>query len=391
MARPSKSKKHTESSINSEASIENGLDEIFSLVEKINPDAATLSENALSSVSDYIDTGNYSLNAIISGSVFGGVPVGRVCGFFGPPATGKTLIVNKIIANAQKKGFRCIYFDSEQALDKEVSLRLGCDVEKIKHVPVEIIEDCKNQTFQILTKLIEFGLKKQILIAIDSIGALNTAKELSDTLDNKNASDMGLRAKQLKSMLLKLTYRAAKTETPVIFTNHIYESIGDLYPSMIKKQSGGMSPLFISSLLVQLSNTNIKSADDKGEVGKLFDKISGANLRAFITKNRFIPPYLSTEMYLNFKTGLEKYSGLLPLAVNIGFIERTGSSYSMSGKKLGYASSFEFDDEFWQNGPLEKLDALLKKELTYSNENYSSLKNDVERLAGDELDGASDE
>lgn len=359
---------------------EKSIDDVLSIIDKINPDAANLSENSLSNVNDYIDTGNYSLNAIISGSVYGGVPVGRVCGFFGPPATGKTLIANKIVANAQKKGFRPVYFDSEQALDKQVAIRLGCDADKIKHVPVEIIEDCKNQIFQVLTKAIEMGLKKKLIICIDSLGALNTNKELNDSLENKNAADMGLRAKQLKSMLLKLTYRAAKSETPIIFTNHIYDNPGDLYPSMVKKQAGGMGPLFIASLLVQLSSTNIKSSEDKGEVGKLSDKVSGTNLRAFITKNRFVPPYLNTEMYLNFKSGLDRYSGLLQLALNTGLIERSGATCSMEGVKLGYASSFEKDPEFWENGPLEKLDNLLKKELTYSDESFSEVKKELEHL-----------
>ena len=386
-----KAKKNTDGStfVVDEAT-EKALDNVFDMMEKINPDAATLSENSLSNVSGYIDTGNYSLNAIISGSVFGGVPFGRVCGFFGPPATGKTLIVNKIVANAQKMGMRAIYFDSEQALDKQVAMRLGCDVEKIKHLPVEIIEECRNQSFQILTKLIEMGIKKKAIIVVDSIGALNTAKELSDSLDNKNASDMGLKAKQLKSLLLKMTYRAAKSETPVLFTNHIYESVGDLYPSMVKKQAGGMSPLFIASLLVQLSTTNIKVADDKGVVGKLSDKISGANLRAFITKNRFVPPYLSTEMYLNFKTGLDKYSGLLELAVNLGFITQNGSSYALGDKKLGYASTFEKSPEFWENGPLKELDAMLRKELTYSNENFAELKKEVDKIDKEILNDADE-
>jgi recombination protein RecA len=375
MARPKKSEVIVVNDVSDKA-----VDDVLSIIDKINPDAANLSENSLSNVTEYIDTGNYSLNAIMSGSVYGGVPVGRICGFFGPPATGKTLITNKIIANAQKSGFRPVYFDSEQALDKQVAIRLGCDADKIKHVPVEIIEDCRNQIFQILTKAIEAGLKKKLIICIDSLGALNTNKELNDSLENKNASDMGLRAKQLKSMLLKLTYRAAKSETPIIFTNHIYDNPGDLYPSMVKKQAGGMGPLFIASLLVQLSSTNIKTADDKGEVGKLSDKISGTNLRAFITKNRFVPPYLSTEMYLNFRTGLDRYSGLLELAKSMGLIEQSGAVYNMGGEKLGYASTFEKDPEFWNRGPLDALNKLLVKELTYSNESFSDIKQEVESL-----------
>lgn len=359
---------------------DSAVDEVFSMIDKINPDAGTLSEHSLSTVSDYIDTGNYSLNAICSGSVYGGVPVGRITGVFGPPQTGKTLITNKIIANAQAKGFKAVYFDSEQALDKLVAERLGCDTGKVKHAPVETIEECRNQIFQILTKAIELGFKKKIIICIDSIGGLNTNKELNDSLENKNASDMGLKAKLLKSMLLKLTYRTAKSETPIIFTNHIYDAVGDLYPSLIKKQSGGLSPLFIASLLIQLSSTNIKVSVDKGEVGKLSDKISGTNLRAFITKNRFVPPYLNTEMYLNFKTGLDRYSGLLDLAVNMGMIQRTGATCVYNGEKLGYASKFEKDPDFWNGGPLQELDDLLRRELTYSNENYSEIKKEVEQL-----------
>lgn len=360
---------------------DDAVDQIFDVIDKLNPDSSILSENSLANVSDFIDTGNYSLNAIISGSVFGGIPIGRLCGFFGPPATGKTLIVNKIIANAQKTyGLRPVYFDSEQALDKLVATRLGCDSSKIKHAPVELIEECKTQILTTLTKCIELGLKKKIIICIDSVGGLNTSKELNDSLEGKNAADMGLRAKQLKSMMNKLTFRAAKSETPIIFTNHIYDNPGDLYPSMIKKQPGGLSPLFIASLLVQLSSTNIKSGDDKGEIGKLSDKISGLNLRAFVTKNRFVPPYLTTEMYLNFKTGLSRYSGLLDLAVKMGFIERSGASYTMNGEKIGYASKFENDPEFWENGALEKLDECIKSELSYSNDNYQNLKKEVDQI-----------
>lgn len=379
-----KKKKNTEPLIINDVSDES-MDAIFSALEDMNPDSSTLTENSLANVDEYIDTGNYSLNAIISGSVFGGIPMGRLCGFFGPSGTGKTLIVNKIIANAQKQyGLRPIYFDSEQALDQLVATRLGCDASKIKHAPVEFIEECKTQILNTLTKCIDMGLKKKLIICIDSVGGLNTSKEMNDALIGHNASDMGLRAKQLKSMMNKLTFRAAKSETPIIFTNHIYESVGDMYPSLVKKQPGGMSPLYIASLLVQLSTTNIKANDDKGEVGKLTDKVSGVNLRAFITKNRFVPPFLSTEMYLSFKTGLDKYSGLLDLAVKLDIIKRTGSTYVMndgSEQKLGYASKFANDPDFWEkSGVLITLDNALKKELRYSDGNIQDVEDDLQEL-----------
>jgi len=387
MAKKAKSKDIVVDDVSSESEV----DAIFDMIEELNPDASTLSENSLSTVSGFIDTGNFALNAIISGSVFGGFPIGRVGGFFGPPATGKTLIVNKIIANAQKMGFRPVYFDSEQALDNLVAARLGCDVSKIKHVPVEIIEECKTQMLTVLERAIEAGLKKRLILCVDSLGGLNTLKEMTDSLEGKSAADMGLRAKQLKSMINKLTFRAAKSETPILFTNHIYENPGDLYPSMIKKQPGGLSPLFIASLLVQLSATNIKSKDDKGEVGKLSDKVSGTNLRAFVTKNRFVPPFMSAEMYLNFKTGLDPYSGLLDFATKMDFIQKTGPTYTMNGEKLGYASTFAQNPDFWNEGVLKQFDEVLKAELTYSNEEYADLKEQMDTLEEEIMDEEDEE
>ena len=121
------------------------IKEAFKVLDDLNPDAQFLDENTLSTVKDWIDTGSMALNAIISGSLYGGVPMGRIVGFAGPQACGKTLMVNKIMANAQKKGLHVVYFDTENALDKETAEGLGCDSAKIKHCPIEIIEECRNQ------------------------------------------------------------------------------------------------------------------------------------------------------------------------------------------------------------------------------------------------------
>ena len=96
---------------------ENGsIADAFKVLENLNPAAASLNENSLSTVNDWIDTGSYALNAIISGSLYGGVPMGRLTGFVGPESCGKTLMANKIMANAQKKGMYIAYFDTEGAV-----------------------------------------------------------------------------------------------------------------------------------------------------------------------------------------------------------------------------------------------------------------------------------
>lgn len=359
MARPKKVNESTEQV--------GEVSDVLKELDKMNPDAAFLDENALSQVTDWIDTGCYALNGIISGSIFKGVPVGRVSGFYGPQATGKTLIANKIVANAQKKGYTPIYFDSENALDDETALRLGCDIAKIKHAPIETIGACKAQIMRILTSLIDKNLKKKAILIIDSLANLQTQKEIDDALKDHEAADMGLRAKQLSSLMRSITFRAAKAEVPIIFTNHIYENPNEMYPSLIKKQSGGLKPLYIASLLVQLSISNEKSGESIGEVGALSSKISGGFIRALTAKNRFAPPFITTELYLNYKTGLSKYYGLLELAEGCGAIQKEGNTYSFEGQKLGYASSFQNDPSFWTEDVLNKVDVSIKKNFALSN------------------------
>lgn len=363
---------------------EKDLDKAFKVIDDMNSDASYLSESPLSDVNDWISTDCYALNAIISGSVFKGIPSGRITGFYGLQATGKTLLVNKIIANGQKKGYsRTVYFDSENALDKMVAERLGCDISKIKHAPVELIEECKNQAITLLTKLMEIGARRKVIIVIDSLGNLSTRKELTDAQDNKEAADMGLRAKSLSSMMRLLTYRAAKIEAPVLFTNHIYENPTALYPTLIKKQAGGLKPLFIASVLVQLSVSNNKMAEDKTAAASLMsDKISGVTLTALTAKNRFVPPFISADnIELNFKTGLSKYKGLLDLAVKYGTIIPDGHSYkNKAGTSIGKAAQFDDSAEFWENGPLQELDVEIQKDLTYSNSKYDQLKKQVDEI-----------
>ena len=157
-----KNKKDNKEDINLNGSIEDA----FKILDDLNPDAAFLDENSLSSVNEWVDTGCMALNAIISGSLYGGIPVGRITGFAGPQACGKTMMVNKIMANAQKKGMHVVYFDTENALDKETAENLGCDSSKIKHCPIEIIENCRNQMVKFLKTVVENGLQGKVIIAL---------------------------------------------------------------------------------------------------------------------------------------------------------------------------------------------------------------------------------
>lgn len=348
------------------------IEDAFKILDDLNPEAAFLSENSLSNVKEWIDTGSLALNAIISGSLYGGVPMGRLTGFIGPESCGKTLMANKIMANAQKKGMHVAYFDTEGALDEDTATRLGCDSSKIKHVPTELTEQCRNQIVKFLDTVIEKKLQGKVLVVIDSLGNLITTQEKRKIEEGSDTPDMGNRAKALKAMMRAVTHSAAKANCPVIFTNHIYDDPSQLHPSAIKKQAGGSGPLYMASVIIQMAKKTEKSSDSKNKdandaVTPLSKDINGLTLRAFTTKNRFVPPFLETEMYLNFRTGLNKYSGLLEMAEGYGIIEKSGHRYVFNGENIGFYKEWKDDEKVWEK-ILPKLEEKLKLELTFKNE-----------------------
>ena len=349
---------------------------VFDKLEKLNPEAKFLSESALSTVSDYVDTGCMVLNAIISGSLYGGVPMGRITGFSGPSAAGKTYIINKILANGQKKGMVPVIFDTEAAIDASSTIGVGLDNDQVKYVPVQTVEDCRNQISAFLDGVIEAKMRDKFIISIDSLGNLASQKEIDDAEKGKTAMDMGTRAKGLKSMMRLLTFKAAQAGVTILFSNHTYDDPGAMFPTLVKAQSGGKGPVYLASVLVQLAKRDEKHDASRGDSDELLpeaNKVSGTTLRALTVKNRFVPPFLECEAYLNFKRGLDKYSGLREMAVNHGVIIQTGSTFALPGekegvpgKKIGYYKNWKNDEKLWEEYILPKLEDKLKKQYSYS-------------------------
>lgn len=347
---------------------------VFAKLDKLNPDSTILSENVLSNVDSWIDTGCMVLNAIISGSLHGGVPAGRITGFAGPSAAGKTFIINKILANAQKQGMTPVIFDTEAAIDKSSTVGVGLDSSKVKYVPVQTVEACRNQISTFLDSVMEASMQGKFIISIDSLGNLASQKELDDADKDKSAMDMGTRAKGLKSMMRLLTFKAAQAGVTILFSNHTYDDPAAMFPTLVKQQSGGKGPVYLSSVLVQLAKRDEKhdKTNSSDEVLPEANKVSGTTLRALTIKNRFVPPFLECEMYLNFKKGLDRLSGLKEMAVNHGVVIQNGSTYALPGKdgldgqKLGYYKNWKGDEALWNDTILPALEDKLKAQYKYS-------------------------
>lgn len=346
--------------------VKNVLDSIDSLT----PYATYLNKGTLSKVDGWIDTGSLVLNALISGTMHGGVPKNRVTIFSGESMTGKTYILNKILANAQKQGLTPVVFDSEGAIDSDSAAKLGLDTANVKYISCFSIEEARNIIYNFLTKVREAGQEGKFIIAIDSLGNLQNQLSLDRMGKESTSMDMGTRARAMKSLLTTCTNLSRVTKTPFIMTNHIYDDPSAMFESMVKNQAGGKGVAYLSDVSVQLSRK-----PEKDDGGKVFDgklavgqrNYPGVILRALTTKNRFIRQYLQGEMYLSFESGLNKYYGLLELAVGFGVVEQNGATYSLSdGTKLGYYKNWRNDDKVWEK-ILPGLEQKINKEWQYGN------------------------
>lgn len=340
-------------------------------INEVNTYATYLNESSLSVIDGYVDTGSMVLNAIISGSLYGGIPKGRVTVLAGESMVGKSLFVLKILANAQKEGLIPVIFDTENAIDPEGAARLGLDITKVKYVPCITVEQTRNAIYKFLTTVQEKGLQGKFIIAIDSLGNLQSEIEMKRMGNENTSQDMGTKARAMKTLMQTCTNMAALTKTTMVMTNHVYDDPGAMFPSIEKHMPGGKSVIYLPSVTVQLARKPMK--DDGGKtinndlaVGQ--KSYSGIVIRALTRKNRLIRQYLEAEMYLSFSTGLNKYYGLLDLLVGMGVITQTGSTYQLpDGKKIGYYKNWQKDKELWDSYLLPTLESKIKEHWSYSN------------------------
>jgi RecA/RadA recombinase len=260
-----------------------------------------LTENTFSEVDEWIPTGNYLLNAQLSGTLFGGIPNTRSLGLMGDPGTGKSFVCLNVAREAQKKGYDVIYCDTEGAIDKSSAIKFGIDSDKVRYQPIKTVTEF--QTFvtnllELVKKAREKGDNPKILLILDSLGMLSTDKELNDAITGKNAADMGAKAKELRKLFRVITLDLTAAKIPLVCTNHVYAG-GGFFPT--KESSGGDGPIFAMSVISFLSKAQLKEGNSTTKTGIIVT----SNLK----KSRFTIPE-PVKFHISFANGMNPYVGL---------------------------------------------------------------------------------
>ena len=304
----------------------------------------------------YVDTGSYIFNALVSGSIFGGVSGNKITAIAGETSTGKTffsLAVVKNFLNNNPTGY-CLYFDTEAAITKSLLEGRGIDTTRLVVVNVVTIEDFRNKTL----KAVDLYLKKPkserspCIFVLDSLGMLSTNKEITDTLAEKDTRDM-TKAQLIKGAFRMLTLKLGQANIPMIVTNHTYESMS-LYGG--KQMSGGSGLMYASSTIVYLSKSKEKDGTE----------VIGNIIRATTKKSRLSKENKQVEIRLFYdERGLDKYYGLLELGEIGGLWKNVAGRYEMNGKKIYGKDILKDVDKYFTPEVMQALDETAQKEYSY--------------------------
>ena len=228
-------------------------------MSKISEYGDTLDKSSISSIDHYIPTGNYMLNACLTASLFGGYPNNRAVALAGPSGTGKTFLTLNAVKQAQQMGYSIIYYDSENAVDRELVEKLGIDTSLFRYEPCNTVQEFRTSVTNLTDTLLAQKKKgvelPKIMIVLDSAGNLATQKEIDDAKTGANKSDM-TRAKLLKSTFRILMTKLGICKIPFLFTNHTY-----MTQDLFSKEIGGGGCLIPGSL-VKMSDGSTKPIED---------------------------------------------------------------------------------------------------------------------------------
>ena len=213
-------------------------------------------------VEHFIDTGSYVFNALLSGSIYGGLPANKITAIAGESATGKTFFTLGLIKDFldMNENAGVIYFESESALTSDMLREREIDVKRVIHIPVSTVEEFRIQAVKILEKYgEETEPRPPLMLCLDSLGMLSTEKEMTDISNERNVRDM-TKAQVLKGAFRVLTLMLAKVNVPFIVTNHVYDQIGSMFPQ--KVMGGGSAVQYAASSIVFLSKRKEKEGTE---------------------------------------------------------------------------------------------------------------------------------
>ena len=273
---------------------------------------------------DWISTGNYALNYLISGDFSKGIPLGKVTVFAGESGAGKSYICSgNIVRHAQEQGIFVVLIDSENALDEDWLKALGVDTseDKLLKLNMAMIDDVAKTVNDFINeyKTLPDDDRPKVLFVIDSLGMLLTPTDVDQFQKGDLKGDMGRKPKALTALVRNCVNMFGSHNVGLVATNHTYASQDMFDPD--DKISGGQGFIYASSIVVAMKKLKLKEDED----GNKIKEVRGIRSACKVMKTRFAKPFEGVQLKIPYETGMDPYSGLLDLFEKKNLITQSGN------------------------------------------------------------------
>jgi RecA/RadA recombinase len=321
--------------------------------ESGNDMASIVSAGIIGDCSTFVDTGSYSLNALMSGSLYGGVPSNKITCLAGSESVGKTFFALSIAKNFldNNKDGMILYFESEGALTSDMLRERGLDLERFGVFPVATVEEFRTQCVKIVDSIKK---DQKIMIFLDSLGNLSTRKEMEDVASGSDKRDM-TRAPVVRGTFRTLAIKLAAKNIPLIITNHTYDKVGSMFPS--KEISGGGGIKYAASTIITLGKRKNKDGTD----------VIGNIIKCKLVKGRMTKEESVIETMLDYQKGLDKYYGLVSIAEKYGIFKKVSTRFETPAGKAFEKSIINDPEKYFTDDVMKQLEEAVFKEFNYGN------------------------
>lgn len=298
---------------------------------------------------DWVSTGNFALNYLISGSFFKGIPLGKVTVFAGESGAGKSYICSgNIVKHAQEQGIYVVLVDSENALDEAWLHALGVDTseDKLLKLNMAMIDDVAKTISEFMKeyKAMDPDSRPKVLFVVDSLGMLLTPTDINQFEAGDLKGDMGRKPKALTALVRNCVNMFGSYNVGLVATNHTYASQDMFDPD--DKISGGQGFIYASSIVVAMKKLKLK----EDENGNKISDVVGIRAACKIMKTRYAKPFESVQVQIPYSTGMKPTSGLVDMFEKMNVLSKVGNKLAYTDKETG-----EIIAEFRKNWTEDKL------------------------------------
>ena len=301
---------------------------------------------------DWVSTGNYALNYLISGDFHKGIPLGKVTVFAGESGAGKSYICSgNLVKNAQEQGIYVVLVDSENALDEKWLKALGVDTseEKLLKLNMAMIDDVAKTINEFMKEYKAMEERPKVLFVIDSLGMLLTPTDVNQFEAGDLKGDMGRKPKALTALVRNCVNTFGSYNVGLVATNHTYASQDMFDPD--DKISGGQGFIYASSIVVAMKKLKLKEDED----GNKISEVRGIRAACKIMKTRYAKPFESVQVKIPYETGMNPYSGLVDMSEAKGLLEKDGNRLSFTTSDGEIIKYYRKEWERNEEGCLDKV------------------------------------